>query len=125
MLYTAQHLSLACLEILVNLDKKQLPHDYVWSTTELSETPTLLPFENLNSVGSCRAVGDAWVRNGDRLAAQVPSLVIPEEFNILLNPNHAGYGKLLWSEPSPFRFDPRLFAEPSLAIERLRLDTSR
>ena len=29
MLYTAEHLSLACLEVLVHLDKDQLPRDYV------------------------------------------------------------------------------------------------
>jgi hypothetical protein len=39
--------------------------------------------------------------------------VIPEECNILLNPNHADYSGVLWSEPRPFRFGPRLFiAEP-------------
>ena len=31
MLYTAQHLSLACLEVLVHLDKTQLPRGYAWS----------------------------------------------------------------------------------------------
>jgi hypothetical protein len=30
MLYTAEHLSLACIEILVHVDKNQLPRDYVW-----------------------------------------------------------------------------------------------
>ena len=45
----------------------------------------------------------------------VPSVVIPEEFNILLNPNHANYRSLVWSQPLPFRFDPRLFvAEPHI-----------
>ena len=42
MLYAAEHLSLACLEVLVHLDKGQLPRDYVWSKTELTGTPNLL-----------------------------------------------------------------------------------
>ena len=55
---------------------------------------------------------DGWPL-GNQLAIQVPSIVIPEEFNILLNPNHAHYRDLAWSEPLPFRFDPRLLtAEP-------------
>ena len=37
MLYTAQHLSLACIEVLVHLDKSQLPRDYVWSRAEAIE----------------------------------------------------------------------------------------
>jgi RES domain-containing protein len=113
MLYASEHLSLACIEILVHLDKGQLPRDYVWSSTELTETPGLLRFENLNDMKSCKAAGHRWVHAAGALAVQVPSVVIPEESNILLNPEHAGYNDLVWSEPRPFRFDPRLFiAEP-------------
>jgi RES domain-containing protein len=53
------------------------------------------------------------VREAGELAIQVPSVVIPEESNILLNTKHPGYNALRWSDPRPFRFDPRLFvAEP-------------
>jgi len=115
MLYTSQNLSLACIEILVHLDKGQFPRDYVWSTTELAGTPELVPFADLSDVATCQSAGHSWVRTSNQLAGQVPSVVIPEEFNILLNPNHAGYGNLVWSEPRPFRFDPRLFiAEPHI-----------
>lgn len=103
MLYTAQHLSLACVEILVHLDKSELPRDYVWSRTELDGTPDFLRFEDLNYVSSCQTAGRLWRHTGGQLATQVPSVVIPEEFNILLNPNHTGYAALVWSEPMPFR----------------------
>jgi RES domain-containing protein len=53
-------------------------------------------------VGSCLAAGHRWVAAGNQLAIQVPSVVIPEEFNILLNPNHTDYKELAWSEPLPF-----------------------
>jgi len=94
MLYAARHLSPACIEVLVHLDKSQLPRDYVWSRAQLSNTPEVLFFENLNHVGSCQATGHRWVAAGNQLALQVPSIVIPEEFNILLNPNHAHYRDL-------------------------------
>jgi len=113
MLYAAQHLSLACIEILVHLDKGQLPRDYVWSRAELPEVPEFLQFGSLNNIGSCQEGGDRWVSTMNQLAVRVPSVVIPEEFNILLNPAHVAYNTLAWSEPQPFRFDPRLFtAEP-------------
>jgi RES domain-containing protein len=112
-LYTSQHLSLACVEILVHLDKNQLPRDYMWSRTDAPETPELLPVENINDVASCQAAGQLWVRAIRQLAVRVPSIIIPDEFNVLLNPNHVGYPSLIWSSPRPFRFDPRLFtAEP-------------
>ena len=47
---------------------------------------------------------------------QVPSVLIPEESNVLLNPNHADYFGLTWTEPQPFRFDPRLFALEPLTL---------
>ncbi|MGA2712670.1 MAG: RES family NAD+ phosphorylase [Bryobacteraceae bacterium] len=110
MLYTAQHLSLACVEILVHLDKSELPRDYVWSWTELEGTLDFLQFKDLDHVSSCQAAGHSWVDTTAQPAIQVPSVVIPEEFNILLNPNALGICRsCLESEPRPFRFDPRLF----------------
>jgi RES domain-containing protein len=114
MLYAAQHLSLACIEVLVHLEKAQLPRDYVWSLAELLE-PQTLRFENLDDFTACQSAGLSWVERSAQLAVQVPSVIIPEEFNILLNPVHAGYNTLTWSEPRPFRFDPRLFLiEPQI-----------
>ena len=94
MLYTAQHLSLACIDVLVHLDKSQLPRDCVWSKTELSAAPTILAFESLSSIVSCQAAGHAWVNAVRQLAIRVPSVSCAVT-------------------PRPFRFDPRLFiAEP-------------
>jgi RES domain-containing protein len=115
MLYTAEHLSLACLEVLVHLDKAQLPGDYVWSKAELLRSPKLLTTEIPPSVSACQVLGEVWIRERTRLATRVLSVIIPEEFNILLNPGHAEYKAVIWSEPRPFRFDPRLFAaEPRI-----------
>ena len=110
MLYTARHLSLACIEVLVHLDKGQFPRDYVWSRTELHDEPQSLTVQRLNEVVSCQAAGLSWLRMSGQLAVQVPSVLIPEEFNVLLNPNHVDYSGLVWNDPQPFRFDPRLFA---------------
>ena len=110
MLYAAEHLSLACLEVLVHLDRGQLPRDYVWAKTELMDSPELLIPTAPSSVGDCQAVGAAWIAGGKQLAIRVPSVVIQEEFNVLLNPNHPVYAALVWSTPRPFYFDPRLFA---------------
>jgi RES domain-containing protein len=115
MLYTAEHLSLACLEVLVHLDKGQLPRDYVWSRTELPGCPALLTQSIPPSVVSCQEAGEAWITSANQLAIRVPSVIMPEEFNVLLNPLHTEYTSLVWSEPRLFNFDPRLFAtEPRM-----------
>jgi len=49
MLYASQHLSLACLEVLVHLDKSELPPEYVLSTALLSRDPDSLATEDLSS----------------------------------------------------------------------------
>ncbi len=49
------------------------------------------------------------------LAIRVPSAIVPEEFNVLLNPRNQEYGRLFWRTPQPFGFDERLFVvEPKV-----------
>lgn len=109
-LYTAEHLSLACLEVLVHLDKRQLPRDYVWSRTDLNATPAKLCEVMPTSIVACQTLGAAWAGGNTALAVQVPSAVIPEgESNILLNAAHPAYQNLVSSTPRRFQFDQRLF----------------
>jgi hypothetical protein len=90
MQYAAPHLSMACLGVLVHVDKSEIPRHYVWSAAELTEAPRFLQFENLNSVTACQAAGDSWPRRVSELAIHVPSVIIPEEFNILAQPHAYG-----------------------------------
>jgi len=108
-LYTAQHLSLTCVEVLVHLDKSQLPSDYAWSRTETAGNAGVPARREPQRYRVLSSAGNRWIHAGNHLGVHVPSSVIPEEFNILLNPNHIGYTYLVWSVPRPFQFDPRLF----------------
>jgi RES domain-containing protein len=38
----------------------------------------------------------------------VPSVIIPREMNYLISPVHPQFDQLMWGDPQPFRFDPRL-----------------
>jgi hypothetical protein len=42
------------------------------------------------------------------LGLRVPSAIVAQEHNILLNPRHAGMERVLLHADDPFRFDPRL-----------------
>lgn len=109
LLYTAQSLSLACLEILVHLDRAQLPPEYVWSSVWLPNDPAMLEISNIRELTACRTAGQVWAEAANELAVRVRSVLIPEEFNVLVNPKHRHYGELVWSDPRAFRFDSRLF----------------
>jgi hypothetical protein len=93
-------LSLACLELLVHLDKAQLPPEYVWSSTRLAKDPAVLKTTNVRELTACQRAGQEWVKTANELAVRARS--------VLLNPKHRDYGKLVWSYPRPFQFDPRL-----------------
>lgn len=58
--------------------------------------------------------GDAWLAAGETVALRVPSVMLPEGFNVVLNPAHPSFGSVLVAaEPRPLELDPRI-------IERLR-----
>jgi hypothetical protein len=46
---------------------------------------------------------------------KVSSSIIPEKFNVLLNPSYPAYETLVWAQARSFQFDPRLFiSEPRM-----------
>jgi len=53
-------------------------------------------------------MGDAWIKSGRPAALRVPSVIVPGEFNYLLNPRHPDFSNLKFGEPAAFLFDPRL-----------------
>jgi RES domain-containing protein len=57
-----------------------------------------------------RAFGDAWIRERRTAILVVPSVVARREANVLLNPQHADFGKISAGSPEPVVWDARLFA---------------
>lgn len=62
-------------------------------------------------VAACRALGDRWLARGDTLALSVPSAVVPEERNFLINPLHPQAARVSVLSQESFRFDPRMATE--------------
>ena len=53
-------------------------------------------------------LGDRWLTEQRSLALRIPSSIIPEETNLLLNVNHPDFAKIKIGEPHTFSFDQRL-----------------
>jgi len=68
---------------------------------------------DIEDIAACRAVGDAWVAQGAALALSVPSAVVPQERNIVLNPAHPAMAAVAIFSQETFRLDRRL-AQPAL-----------
>jgi len=110
-LYCASSLSLCCLEILVHLDRTEIPNCYVWSYTKLRRMPSILEYHgDLSHIDNTRRAGDSWLQSRESIALRVPSVIIPSEYNVLLNASHDEYGHFVWSDPEPFAFDARLIS---------------
>jgi RES domain-containing protein len=61
----------------------------------------------LPSSPGARRFGEAWLRQRKSVALSLPSVVVPEERLLLVDPLHPDFSNLLVSEPRVFRFDPR------------------
>jgi RES domain-containing protein len=52
-------------------------------------------------------MGDAWLQSRTALALRIPSFVIPQETNLILNPAHPEIARVTVTVEI-FRYDPRL-----------------
>lgn len=115
--YASSTLSLAALELLVHVDPASAPDDLVALGIEVPDdllpatvAPADLPqaWRAIEPPATCRAVGDDFVERGETLVLSIPSVIIPQERNLLINPQHAGMSRLQVVHEAPFQFDPRL-----------------
>ena len=108
MLYASTALSLCCLETLVHTVDATIMPSLVWSYAEFDGIKRLDFRWDLYNESLTRQVGHYWIANGTELATLVPSIIIPVEYNVLLNPTHQQYKEISWSDPQPFPWDRRL-----------------
>jgi len=109
--YCSEHLSLAVLEVLVHLevDPEDFPADYVKIPIEIPPSVKLDRIERVpDDMRQTAEIGSKWYRSGKTLGLLVPSVIIPEERNLLLNPTHPDFPRVKVLDAQPFRFDSRL-----------------
>ena len=112
--YLAGSLALAALEILVHVKSQRELEGYVKIRVEapgdsVSEVGTLPPnWQQGRAPDETRAVGDTWLAARETLLLRVPSVIISEEHNYLLNPRHSSFSEITIGGAEPFSFDPRL-----------------
>jgi RES domain-containing protein len=118
--YCADSRSLALVEVLANIRRPSLIRDQQWVLIRLDvpenliERPTRVPetWRETPYTTAPQAFGAEWVQSQRSVALRVPSVVVPGEFNYLLNPAHPQFAKVKVGKPEPFPFDPRLAAAP-------------
>ena len=58
-----------------------------------------------------QAIGDDFIDQAQHMVMKVPSAVVIQEYNYLINPAHADIKQVQITEIIPFRFDDRLFSK--------------
>jgi RES domain-containing protein len=120
LLYTASHRSLALLEVLVHMGGEYYPEEeYAIVTLEIpDESITIFDDKILLenwfkiSVPASQAIyTDEWLKEEQSIAMSVPSAVIIQERNYLINPQHTDFQDVKIKNIEKFTFDERLFKD--------------
>ncbi|HSK13554.1 MAG TPA: RES family NAD+ phosphorylase [Phnomibacter sp.] len=135
LLYTAEHASLAMLEALAHITMIRQSKQYCKIVLDLREaindlqarkagrvgpvdwyrevSAEQLPADWRNNPGpdQLRQLGDAFSREGKYLALKVPSVLEPDSYNFLLNPDHPSFSLIRELNVSQVSFDQRLVAK--------------
>ncbi|WP_103029913.1 RES family NAD+ phosphorylase [Salinibacter altiplanensis] len=117
--YTSESISLATLELLAKAGGRQRLSGCVVLPVTFEENQ-VIAYDEEDLPGSwddrpygpaSQQVSDEWIRSEESLVLRVPSVVVPEEHNYLINPEHSEFEELEIGEPRPLDVDPRLPAE--------------
>ena len=116
MVYMASTRALAVLEVLVHLSPAIFPGDFCIAEFEVPDTNILnldvseLPesWQDASAPVGLKQLGDSFLKQQQYLLMKVPSAIVPQEFNYLINPLHPEASKIKLIKQQPFNFDERL-----------------
>ncbi|HVI47408.1 MAG TPA: RES family NAD+ phosphorylase [Chitinophaga sp.] len=115
--YTAGSRALSALEVLVHIPLKNIVQDFCIATIHIPDDITIkamakqdLPsgWQSLAPDPELQCIGDEWIETSKYAVLRIPSVVIPEEFNYLINPLHPEAERITITNMQPFLFDQRL-----------------
>lgn len=115
--YTSETRALATVEFLVHVSLSNAPRGLMIVTIEIPDSivPEDAPGASLpkswRDYPPPRQVADLgteWAKSGESLLLKVPSAVVEQEYNILINPLHSDMRRVKLQRVEKFEFDKRL-----------------
>jgi RES domain-containing protein len=116
--YCATNIALATLETVHYLRSGGLPFnrflvridvpDAVWDARQVLD-PLPGGWDAIPAGLAARTGGDAWIAAGVSALLLVPSVIVPDEYNVLINPRHADAAAIKATTLKRWIYDPRLF----------------
>ena len=123
MIYTSQTRAMACLETIVHLNAGALPlnrylvsidiPDGAWAKARRETASSLAVGWDAEPAGKISIdFGTDWLKAGTSAVLVVPSVIVPEEFNVLINPSHPDSKGVVAAKVRKWTYDPRLKRAP-------------
>ena len=106
--YTAESQSLGLLELMVQDDPlrahyvliaAQLPGDLPETRINIEQLPD--DWRTIGARDVLQSMGQAWLQGAQTALLSAPSAVVPAERNILINPRHPDFARIVLGPPSP------------------------
>jgi RES domain-containing protein len=98
MIYASSSIALSCLETVVHLDAGDLPlnrylvsieiPDNVWEAKNILNRDDHVGWDAIPAGITSLEAGNRWAAEGTSAVLLVPSVIVPEENNVLINPAH-------------------------------------
>ena len=116
-IYCAESIALAFLENMIRRQGVGFNHDFKIMVIDIPDNTkiTILNSDDLNSgwrnynnYSECRKSGNKWYNENKTLLLKVPSAVLPQSFNFVINTIHADYQKIKLIETSDLIPDERI-----------------
>ncbi len=118
-IYAATSRALTCLETIVHLGAGRLPlnrylvridiPDNIWAKRQqLTNNTAPIGWDAIPTGKVSLDVGDHWVKGGASCIMEVPSIIVPEEGNLLINPSHPDASGITATKIRRWDYDHRL-----------------
>lgn len=115
LLYTSQFISLSILESLGHLNKREIPSTQYLLHIEIPDENSMTEISNKKIKKNWKHepeytqwLGDQFLQNKQSLILKVPSAIVSEENNFLLNPLHERFKKVRIVSSELLQLDKRL-----------------
>lgn len=119
LVYCATSIALATLETVHYLRSGALPFNRylvridipaaLWKARQVLDPPPA-GWDAIPAGLTGRNAGDAWVAAGAAALLLVPSVLVPDETNVLINPHHGDAAAIVATTVKQWSYYPRLFA---------------
>jgi RES domain-containing protein len=106
--YFGANAAIVVLEKLAHLNPEALPADLILARFEGELSVEDVQPSDLDNLENTRDLGERWHTQRSSCVLRVPSAIVPEESNLVLNPLHPEAMHMSLIRKRPFRFDGRL-----------------